>query len=94
MRKCYKCGTTEGLHRHHVFFSANRKISEKYGFVEDLCHSHHTGDKGVHFDREFDLQLKRKHQLIFELDKMSDGISRDEARKEWLSIVGRNYLED
>ena len=30
-KKCFKCGTTYGIHKHHIFGGPNRKKSETHG---------------------------------------------------------------
>lgn len=67
-KKCYVTGRTDGLHKHHVFYgTANRKKSEKWGcwiwLIGDL---HNLSAKGIHFDHEFDLRIKRETQRKFE----------------------------
>lgn len=48
------------LHRHEIFFGSNRQKSIKYGLVVFLApEMHNMSKKGVHFNREFDLLLKR-----------------------------------
>ncbi len=83
---CYVCGTTENIHTHHVFYgSSNRKNSEKYGMVVDLCGWHHNlSNAGVHFDKELDLMLKRKYQKMWE-EKYGN-------REDFIKIFGKNYL--
>lgn len=45
---CFRCGTTQNLHCHHIFSGAFRQKSDKYGLWVYLCVEHHTGDSGVH----------------------------------------------
>jgi hypothetical protein len=94
MKRCSVCGTSKDLHCHEVFFgTGNRKISIKYKFQEWLCgKDHNLSNNGVHFNHELDLKLKRKHQLIYELELMSDGISQEEARETFRRIIGKSYL--
>lgn len=85
MRKCWVCGATYGLHRHHVYGGPNRKISEANGFVVDLCGPHHNlSNEGVHFNRELDLKIKRHFQTEFE---------KEYLRSDFIRLVGRNYLD-
>jgi hypothetical protein len=85
-KKCYITGATEGLHKHHIFGSANRKLSEQYGlYVYLIPEYHNMSDKGVHFNREFDLQLKREGQMKFE--------QLYGSREDFIRIFGRNYLD-
>lgn len=80
---CFVCGRY-GTEIHHVFFgTANRKLSEKYGLIVGLCYNHHRGNKGVHFNRELDLMIKRQAQGVFE---------REYSRDEFISVFGKNYL--
>lgn len=65
-KECYKCRTTIGLHSHHCFEGKNRQNSEKYGLKVWLCGKHHNlSNEGVHFNKEFDLELKQLAQTIF-----------------------------
>lgn len=84
-KKCYITGATKGLHKHHIFGGANRKLSELYGLYVYLIPEYHTGDNGVHFNREFDLQLKREGQMKFEAIHGS--------REDFVRVFGKNYLE-
>lgn len=84
---CWFCQAPHGLHEHHVFYgTANRRNSEKHGFKVWLCAKHHNmSDFSVHHNKEMDLDLKRACQAKFE---------RTHSRKEFMSIIGRNYLDD
>lgn len=67
LSKCLICDTTQNIHIHHVFGgTANRSRSEEYHCIVALCHYHHTGRAGVHFDKEMDNKLKRYAQKRFE----------------------------
>lgn len=80
---CYICGRPrEAIH--HIFYgTGNRKISDKNGFVVPLCASCHTGQNGVHFNRELDLELKRRCERKFlETHRLA----------EFMTLIGRNYL--
>lgn len=85
MRKCYVCGCTTGLHRHHVFEgSANRKKSEEYGMVIDLCGIHHNlSSEGIHFNKDLDLKVKREYQALFE---------EKYGHEKFMEVFKRNYL--
>lgn len=66
-RQCFVCGSPY-VEEHHVIHGvANRKLSEKYGLKVWLCPLHHRDSKyGVHFDKEFDEELKKFAQTKFE----------------------------
>ena len=81
---CYICGA-HSAEIHHIYFgSGNRKISDNNGFIVPLCHQCHTGNTGVHFDRERDLQLKQDCQRAYE---------RTHSREDFILLIGRNYLD-
>lgn len=84
LEHCCICGRPYPQIHHCYFGTANRKISDKYGFIIPLCQEHHTGDSGVHQYRELDLTFKRMGQEIFE-DEIG---SRDEFRR----LFGKSYL--
>ena len=86
-KKCFACGTTMGLHLHHVYpGTANRKISDKHGFTIWLCGRHHNlSNDGIHFNKEFDLRVKQLCQKKYE---------ETHSREEFMSLIGRNYLDD
>lgn len=83
-KKCFKTGATTGLHKHHIYGGPNRRISEKQGFYIWLKPEwHNLSDKGIHFDKEFDLEVKRLCQRKFE---------ETHSREEFMALIGRNYL--
>ena len=83
VRQCAECGSCYCIERHHVFPGPNRKISEKYGMVEDLCPDCHRGDNGIHFNKEMMLRYKQKHQRLFE---------EKYGHEMFMQLIGRNYL--
>lgn len=86
-KECFVTGSTVNLHEHHIFFGTGlRKLSEKYGLKVWLrADLHNMSDRGVHFDKKFDLQLKRMAQ---EKAMKHYGWSIEDFRK----IFSRNYL--
>lgn len=84
-KQCLVCGTTYNLHSHHcIYGTANRKQSEKYGLKVWLCQEHHTGNEGVHFNKEFDTYLKKLAQVHFEKTHGN--------REDFRRIFGKSYL--
>nr|DAW56164.1 MAG TPA: Recombination enhancement function protein nuclease, DNase, HYDROLASE.4A [Caudoviricetes sp.] len=83
---CYVCGTEYALHRHHVFEgTANRRLSEEDGAYCYLCYLHHNGsNRGVHFNKELDLLLKRRTQEAWEKTKGN--------RQEFINRYGKSWL--
>lgn len=84
-KKCYICGATYSLHRHHIFFgSANRKLSEQDGCWVYLCPAHHNGSNcSPHYNRKIDLWLKEECQIAWE------GVYG--TRQDFIKRYGRNY---
>lgn len=87
-RECYRTRSTINLHSHHIFGgTSNRKNSEKYGLKVCLTGEYHNlSNKGVHFDKAFDTELKQVGQRAFE--------STHGSREDFIRIFGKNYLDD
>ena len=81
----YKTGRTYNLHLHHIYFGRGlRRVSDKNGFTVWLAAEwHNMSDKGVHFNRDLDLMLKRECQRKYE---------ETHSREEFMRLIGRNYL--
>ena len=83
-KECFVCGTTYNLHNHHIFYGPNRKISERTGMKVWLCAFHHNcSDKGVHTNKELDLELKQLAQETYESEN---------GHEDFMKLFGRNYL--
>lgn len=86
VKECWICHTTQNLESHHCLHgSANRKMAEKYGLKVWLCHEHHTGDTGVHFNKDRDDFFKRYAQAYYE--------EHFGTREDFIRDFGRNYLD-
>lgn len=90
MKKCFLCGrngSSDRLERHHIFASANRKLSEKYGLVVYLCGEscHRNGKQAAHKNKDTALYLKRYGQ---EKAMKEQGWTEEE----FISIFGKSYL--
>jgi hypothetical protein len=84
MDNCFVCGSPYVEIHHVIYGTANRKLSDMYGLVVPLCHEHHTGQTGVHFNRDFDLYLKKLAQRKFE--------AVYGANKGFREVFGKSYL--
>ena len=86
-KRCYITGRTDNLHKHHVFEgTANRRKSEKWGLYIYLTGEfHNLSDKGINFNKELDLEVKRRAQRKFEELHSHDL---------WMQEFHRNYLEE
>ncbi len=82
MNKCFLTGSTNNIHIHHVFGAANRKNSEKYGFLVPLrADWHNMADYGVHFNKDLDLILKRLCQDYW--------LQNYGTQKDFINVFGR-----
>lgn len=80
----YSTYRVKNYHRHEVFFGSNRQNSIKYGLVVFLPPElHNMSDNGVHFNREFDLYLKKIGQVAF---------NEHYPDLNFKKIFGKNYL--
>ena len=81
--------TDTHCHRHEVFFgTANRQKSIRDGLVVFLTpEMHNMSNQGVHFNREFDLFLKRIGQQAW-MNYYGKTI------EDFIREYGRNYLYD
>ena len=85
-KACYICGRTIDLHLHHIFYgTANRSLSDADGCVVYLCQAHHTGARGVHFNKKLDLTLKIKCEQAY-LKHYNKTID------DFIKRYGKNYL--
>ena len=83
-RRCYICGRTDTLHKHHVYPGyGNRQRSENNGCWVYLCAFHHTGERGVHYKQSLDLRLRRECQRAYE---------KNHSREEFIATFGQSYL--
>lgn len=86
MNRCYFCGVTRYLEKHHVFGGALRKKSERLGLTVRLCHNcHNEPPGGVHHNATQMLILHRAGQQVAQARY---GWSTDDFIREF----GKNYL--
>ena len=84
-KECYICGRTTNLHVHHLLHgTANRKLSDKYGYWVYLCVEHHVGHNGVHQKSELDMKFKQLAQMHYEKHKGTRQDFIREFGKSWL----------
>lgn len=87
---CYICGMNsnlEPLDCHHIYGSANKKNSEKYGLLVYLHHSkcHIFGKDSVHQNAQINKALKAQAQRILMIKK---GWSVED----FIKIFGKSYI--
>lgn len=82
--RCFFCGKTVDLERHHAMTGPNRKWAEQYGLWIWCCDYHHLDPKeGVQYNRKKADGLKRLAQIAFEARHSHD---------EWMETFRKNYL--
>ena len=82
----YETERFAGSHKHHVFGASNRNKSEQYGlYIYLRPEMHNMSDEGIHFNKHFDLYVKRLAQRAA-MERYGWDL------KEWLEKFGRNYL--
>lgn len=89
-KRCYRCGTTFNLHKHHIYAGGYRNRSERYGAWCYLCFNHHVGADGVHTHKgaSYWLFLKAECQAKFE-EKYSHERFMEVFGKDWIYIYDR-----
>ena len=84
MEHCMVCMKPYPEIHHCIYGNSNRKWSEKYKLIVPLCSEHHRGsDLSPHFNKDFDLELKRYAQERFQ---------EEYPELDFMKIFGRNYL--
>ena len=93
-RVCFYC-KTPNAERHEVYGGANRQISIDHGFQVDLCPNCHREmhDQTTERGRKRADNWKKAYQMVYENKLMeTKGLSTEEARTAWLTLIGRSYL--
>ena len=80
--------------RHEIFCGRNRQISIDNGFQIDVCPEIHAELQAniTEWAQAENLRLRQKCQSEYEGALISSGMTPDEAREDWLRLIGRSYL--
>jgi hypothetical protein len=84
MDVCIVCGRPRENVHHVIHGTANRKISDRYGYVIPLCVEHHTGGSGIHNNRDMNVYWKRQAQKHFE--------AHHGTRQDFIKEFGKSWL--
>jgi len=92
-RRCWYTGQL-GAERHEIFGGPNRQTSIDHGFQVDVCREiherlHANADDWARIEN---LKWKMYYQHLYEQRLMRLGVDRKEARKLWMTMIGKNYL--
>lgn len=82
-KECWVCGSPYVELHHVIYGTAKRRLSDKYGLTVYLCHKHHTGEEGVHFNPVLDKTLKQLAQKKFE---------EIYSRETFMNVFKKSYL--
>ncbi len=84
VKECYITGSTQRLHRHHIYPGSRRQASEKWGcWVWLRGDWHNLSDYGVHSNLELDKLLKRSCQERFE---------ELYGHEKFMEVFGKSYI--
>ena len=87
-KKCFITGSITDLHCHHIFGGGLRLKSEKYGLKVWLRSDYHNmSDKGVHFNRDLDLMLKKIGQTVWQ-EKYG------KTEQDFIKEFGKSWLDN
>ena len=80
--------------RHEVFSGKNRQISIREGFQIDLCPEHHREiqDNITPWAQSMNKKLRAAFQTKWENKLIKAGTNPEQAREQWLLMIGRSYL--
>lgn len=80
--------------RHEIFCGRNRQISIDEGFQIDVCPEIHKElqENITEWAQAENLRLRQKCQSEYEGALIDTGIAPDEAREDWIRLIGRSYL--
>ena len=81
---CVVCGSPHVQKHHIIGGTANRKISDRYGYILPLCYEHHIGANGIHRNRGMQLYWMQVAQMHYE--------KHHGTRSEFIKEFGRSYL--
>lgn len=92
-RICKYCGKPYA-ERHEVFGGSNRQISIDNEFQVDVCRKHHEElhANSTEWAQRENQRLRQHYQLQYEIKLIEQGYTAEQARREWMRLIGRNYL--
>lgn len=84
--ECFLCHQTAVLERHHIFGGSNRRNSEEYGLVVDLCHScHNEPPGGVHHNHAI-------MQILHEYGQLKAMQEQGWGKQDFMRVFHANYI--
>lgn len=94
-RFCYYCGRPYA-ERHEVFPGPNRQISIRNKFQIDLCPEHHREIQAncTEWAQRENARWKQHFERKYIREKIDAGASMQQAVREWMVLIGRNYCDE
>lgn len=94
-RICTYCGRPYA-ERHEIFGGSNRQISIKHRFQIDVCRDHHRElqDNITDWGQSENLRLRQMCESNYLKEQMNYGATKSEAVRNWMQLIGKNYLDD
>lgn len=93
---CFFCGREASCDHHLIFGTSRRDFSEKYGLKVPICDACHTRGEYVvcriHDNPMAEKLSKMLGQALFELEMVSKGMTKDEARQKTIKEAGQSWL--
>lgn len=85
---CFLCGRYGDMERHHIFGASNRKKSEKYKLVVNLCGDscHRNGPNAAHVSPE-------TRQILHEYGQRKWMENTGGTIADFIREFGRNYID-
>jgi hypothetical protein len=92
-RVCAYDGTAYA-ERHEVFGGSNRQTSIDLGFQVDVSPARHAELQAglTEWAKAENLRLRQYFQAKHEAELREGGLSAEEAREAWITLIGRSYL--
>lgn len=80
------------VERHHVFGGPNRSKADEDGLWVPLTYAHHQGNMSVHNNKEMKVLMHIIGQLAYELNEVSAGLTKEQAREKFRRRYGKSFL--
>ena len=78
---------------HHIFKGNKQRAScTEDELLLPLCPEHHRGNMSVHQKKELNVLCQIIGQLAYEKKKCAEGMSEEQARREFMLRYGKSYL--
>ena len=92
MKFCEICGREAECTHHLIFGYSIRKLADQDQLTMDLCNDcHNMGRYRIHDNPVSEKLSKMLGQTKWELDRVAEGMSKEQARKCFIERYGRSW---